>query len=85
MDNLELQYDRQNEVFDYEKYSSDLLFAVQGLGSVKIVRGIEIYVKGPHCEESIKDLIRICRRDDPDDPLARRKLAGWKTFENDLI
>ncbi|EAR94710.2 Yip1 domain protein (macronuclear) [Tetrahymena thermophila SB210] len=85
LDNLDLQYDRNNEYLDIEKFNSDLLFAVQGLGSVKQVNEIEIYVKGPHCEESIKDLIRLCRKDDSDEPLARKKLAVWKTFENDLI
>lgn len=52
---------------------------------MKQVNDIEIYVKGPHCEDCIKDLIRLCRKDDADDPLARKKLGVWKTFENDLV
>lgn len=42
-------------------------------------------MKGPHCEESIKDLIRFCRKDSSDNPFCRMKIAIWKTFENDLI
>ncbi|EGR31244.1 Yip1 domain protein [Ichthyophthirius multifiliis] len=56
LDNLDLQYDKQNEIFDHEKFTSELLFAVQGLGSNKFVNQIEIYVKGDHCEENVQFL-----------------------------
>jgi len=84
-DDLERQID-----FDYndqndDKFKNELLFYVQGLGSIKQHGEIEFYMKGPHCEDSLKDLIRMCKRDDEDCPAARLELGKWSVLQNDLL
>ncbi len=58
-----------------------MLFAVQGLGSVRTVRQgdkyIEAYIKGPHCEESIKDLVKFIRNDLPGNPKVKMILSNY--------
>lgn len=64
LDDLELQMDQDQGEVDDEAFQNELLFNVQGLGSIKKINSIDIYVKGRDCEDCIKDLCRACRRDD---------------------
>lgn len=49
-------------IFNAEK---DILFIIQGVGSVKNVQSLDVYVKDEHCESSLKDLIRQMKLDSP--------------------
>lgn len=52
---------------------------------MKLLNNIEAYIKGPHCEESIKDLNRFCKKDDPDLPVTRLELGKWNILVSDLL
>ena len=84
-EDLERQIDFDFNDVDSEKFCNELLFHVQGLGSVREINGLSIYVKGPHCEDSLKDLIKICKRDDVDNPAARTQLGKWHILQNDIL
>lgn len=62
---------------------------MQGLGAVGVVETdaglIETYVKGQHCEASLKDLCRFCKRDEPERPMTRVFVARWRVLQKDLI
>lgn len=84
-DNFEGQIDFEYNNAENEKYRNELLFHVQGLGSVREINGLPIYVKGSHCEDSLKDLIKICKRDDADNPVTRIELGKWHILQNDIL
>ena len=84
-DNLEQHLDEHFNKEDDEQFQNDLLFAVQGLGGVKKFNELEIYIKNNHCEESLKELIRILKKDEPDHPFARLELSKWNILVSDLI
>ena len=84
-DNLEKHLDQNFNVENDEKFQNELLFAVQGLGGVKKFNTLEIYIKSQDCEESLKELVRILKRDDPDHPFARLELSKWNILVSDLI
>lgn len=58
---------------------------MQGLGGVRTIkrndRLLEAYIKGQHCEESVKDLVKFIRND----PKARFVLADYNIIETDLL
>lgn len=43
------------------------------------------YIKGPHCEASIKDLVKYIRGDKPSAPYAKIILNEYNIIESDLI
>lgn len=43
--------------YEEEKLFADLLFSVQGVGSIKNVNGYDVYVKHEHCDESLKYIL----------------------------
>ena len=45
----------------------------------------ERYFAKKDCEESLKDLIRFCKRDDPEKMYARIELGKWNIVHSDLI
>ena len=53
---------RKLKIFNAEK---DILFIIQGVGSVKNVQSLDVYVKDENCESSLKDLIRQMKMDSP--------------------
>jgi hypothetical protein len=59
------------------KKESELLFWVQGVGSIKQVGGLDVYVKHEHCEESLKELFKYLKFDSPKEPFVRTKLGSW--------
>lgn len=67
----------------------DILFAIQGFGSVqRIKKGdmlIDAYIKGKHCEASLKDICKLLKNDNPDSPLAKIILCSYNIIETDLI
>ena len=58
---------RRNRV----KFTNSILFNVQELGSVKLYHNNEIFIKGIHCEESLKDLNKMVKNDEADDPITK--------------
>ena len=48
---------------DKSKKEAELLFWVQGVGSIKQVGGLDVYVKHEHCEESLKELFKQIKFD----------------------
>lgn len=44
------------------KLSSNLLFLIQELGSMKKAEdGKDVYIPGPTCEKGIKDIVKYCK------------------------
>mgnify|MGYP000932345905 CR=1 FL=1 len=84
-DDFERQVDFEFNNAENQKFRNELLFAVQGLGSVREVGGLSVYVKGSHCDDSVKDLIKFCKRDDSDNPATRIELGKWQILQNDLL
>lgn len=66
-----------------------IIFSMQGLGGVRTIkrndRLLEAYIKGQHCEESVKDLVKFIRYDSPSNPKARFILADYNIIETDLL
>ena len=46
---------------------------------------MDVYIKGEHCEDSLKDLHFHLRRDNPERPFVKTKLGEWNFLEKDLI
>jgi hypothetical protein len=66
-----------------------VLFAIQGFGGIQRINKdgmkIDAYIKGKHCEASIKDICKMLKNDNPDSPLARIILAKYSIVESDLL
>ena len=73
---------RKLKIFNAEK---DILFIIQGVGSVKNVQSLDVYVKDEHCESSLKDLIRQIKLDNPKWPIAKQILGKWSFLQRDLL
>jgi len=60
-----LPNDEPERMTDQEKQKkeAELLFWVQGVGSIKQVGGIDVFVKHEHCEESLKELFKYIKFD----------------------
>lgn len=62
---------------------------MQGLGGVRTIkrndRLLEAYIKGQHCEESVRDLVRLISHDSPSNPRSRFILADYNIVESDLL
>ena len=56
---------------DKRKKEGELLFWVQGVGSIKQVGGLDVYVKHEHCEESLKELFKYVKVDSQREPFVR--------------
>ena len=69
-------------IFNAEK---DILFIIQGVGSVKNVQSLDVYVKDENCESSLKDLIRQMKLDSPKQPIAKQILGKWSFLQRDLL
>ena len=72
--NKELKETDQRE---RELVENDLLFTVQGVGSVKNVAKVDVYVKHESCESSLKDLIRQLKNESSVRPLVKQTLGKW--------
>jgi len=68
-----------------EDLKGELLYCVQEVGGIKQVEGKDVYVKGPDCEASLKDIHRYIRRDNPDISLVRDELGKWLFLQKDLL
>ena len=69
--NFEDNIDEDMNRKDIEQFTNKILFCVQELGAVKIYCNNEIFLKGEHCEDSLKDLNKYVRKDSIDDPITK--------------
>ena len=56
----------QNKSFsadEKQKLEREILYCVQGVGSIKSVGGVDVYVKSDSCEDSIRELIKHLKFD----------------------
>ena len=63
----------------------EILFQVQGVGSVKTIGGIEVYVKSQYCEESLRELIKHLKNDNAKEPLIKHTLTKWQFLIKDCL
>jgi hypothetical protein len=70
---------------EISRIENELLFSVQGVGSVKTLNGFKVYVKGKYAQESIRELIKHLKNDTPSNPIVRLTLGRWKFLEETLI
>lgn len=85
-------YERENEEDDefisdrdYQTRSllAELLFNVQKIGKYDDKEGK--YRKDEFCELSLRDIHRILRRDDPENPIMKVHILKWKIIESDIV
>jgi hypothetical protein len=90
-EDLEIQHDIDeiedsiDKPIDKEQLSGSLLFATQGLGNIKKLGEIDVFIKGPHCQQCLKDLHRLLRKDIPEKPFVRLLLGKWNTLVNEIL
>lgn len=87
-ENNNLDMDKAHHMFDdksMQKFFNELLFCVQNVGSIKNVKGIEVFVKNEYCEENLKDINKFLRSEDPEKPSIRRELGKWNFLEESLL
>jgi hypothetical protein len=87
-EDLELMMDHDQE-HEERELKNKIIFSMQGLGGVRTIkrqdRVLEAYIKGPHCEESVKDLVKFIRQDVPSNPKARLIMSEYNVVESDLL
>ncbi len=70
-----------NEEQQDKKLKEKIIFAIQELGGEQTIerngKKLNAYLKGRHCEESVKDLIKFIRVDAPENPKALLILADY--------
>ena len=69
-----LQMDKEER----QRIEKEILFCVQGVGGIKSVGGMDVYVKNQYCEESIRDLIKLLKRENEKLPVVKHVLCTWK-------
>ena len=66
-----------------------IIFNMQGLGGIRSIkrndRLLQAYIKGPHCEQCVKDLVKFIKQDAPSSPKARMILTDFNIVESDLL
>jgi hypothetical protein len=83
--------DGQDDVFlmnDTEvrsRLEKEILFQIQGVGAIKSIGGIDVYVKSEHCEESIRELIKHLKNESPKNPIIKHILGQWSFLQRDLL
>ena len=70
---------------ELEKLSNELLFWVQGVGSVKQVEGYDCYVRHECCEQSLKEIFKALKYDSTHFPNKRLILSEWNFISKDLL
>ena len=81
-------YEEQDKERDQEQRSlieKEILFQVQGVGSVKNVNKLDVYVKSEHCEVSLREIIKHIKSDSEKIPLVKNILGKWSFLQGDLL
>lgn len=58
-----------------KKLFAELLFCVQGVGSIKNINDFDVYLKHDHCEDSLKDILSSIRKDGSKYPIVKLMLG----------
>jgi len=62
-----------------QRLEKEVLFQIQGVGSIKNVQGLEVYVKNEHCEEAIRELSKLLKQESLSKmPMIKHILGAWK-------
>lgn len=67
------------------RLQDDVLFNIQGVGSIKKINGYDFYVKNKDCVTSLNYLYRSIKNESVFDPWVKEILGSWKFLQNDLI
>lgn len=70
---------------EQERLQNEILFAIQGVGQVKTINGMDVYVKDKYCEASLRDIIKYLRAENPAHPVTKLTLGKWRFLANDLV
>ena len=70
---------------DHHSLFNELLFWVQEVGTVKKAEGQELFIKSEYCEQSLRDISKFLRTDDPKNPIMRRELGKWNFLPDSLL
>jgi len=82
-----IKLDDDDRMKDHEKSKkeAELLFWVQGVGSIKQVGGLDVYAKHEHCEESLKELFKYMKFDRQKEPFVKETLGKWAFLSKYLL
>ena len=64
---------------------SQILNCVQGVGSIKSVGGVDVYVKSAACEDHLRSLIHHLKFDSEKRPAVKQLLGTWCFLQRDLL
>jgi hypothetical protein len=67
------------------RIQQELLFFLQGVGSIKKVNDYDVYVKHAQCEHSLTDVYRRLKNESNIYPIVKLTLGEWRFLQNDLI
>ena len=87
-DDIDINEDEGNRnlgEINEEEMRGEIIFCIQGVGSVKNIDNMDVYIKGQFCEEALRDLHKYIRRDNPELCLIRSELAQWNFLLKDLL
>lgn len=66
-----------NDVELRQRLEKEVLYQIQGVGSIKSIGGIDVYVKSEHCEESVRQLIKLLKGESTKNPIIKHILGKW--------
>ena len=81
-DNDEAIDDKQQNNYQFRTLLAEFLYNVQKIGKYSDDKK---YIKDEFCELSLRDIHRILRNDDEENPKMRLHFIKWKIIENDII
>ena len=67
------------------RIQNELLFSIQGVGSIHEIGEKKVWAKNEHCQESIKELIKHIKNDSPVNPIVKLTLGRWNFVGEHLI
>ena len=76
---------RQEREKQKDRMQDELLFNIQGVGSIKKVNNYDVYVKNKDCYGSLQYLSKLIKNESDFDPWVKQILGEWTFLENDLI
>jgi len=67
------------------RIQQEMLFFIQGVGSIKNIENYDVYVKHAQCEHSLTDIYRRLKNESTSYPIVKLTLGDWRFLQNDLI
>ena len=85
-DDAQEEYYNAKEAKEFkDKLQDDLLFNIQGVGTIKKINGYDVFVKNKDCETSLNYLYRSIKNENEFEPWVKQILGQWKFLQNHLI